>query len=97
MIRLAICALALSIAIGPGRSGPDDAIGIGYFHTGLSDDFVNSLSPLFDLDDVDGVELYYKAAVSKMFDITADLQIVEPAEEQFDTAVVFGLRGTLGM
>jgi porin len=90
------CNVAIQ-ATGVNRNRPEDAVGIGYFHTGLSDDFVAALSPVFDLHDVDGVELYYKAVVSEMFHITADLQIVEPAEEQFDTAVVFGLRGTLGM
>jgi porin len=90
------CNVAIQ-ATGLNRSRPKDSIGIGYFHTGLSDDFVDALSPVFDLQDVDGIELYYNAAVAECFQLTADLQVVEPAEEQFDTAVVFGLRGTIGM
>lgn len=83
-------------ATGLNRHRPQDSIGIGYFHTGLSDDFVNWLSPTFNLQDVDSVELYYSAQASKCFNLTVDLQVIEPAEEQFNTAVVFGLRGTLG-
>jgi porin len=90
------CNVAIQ-AQGLNRRRPQDTVGIGYFHTGLSDAFVDSLSPVFDLDDVDGVELYYSAAVSKCFNLTADLQVIEPAEEQLNTAVVFGIRATLGL
>jgi porin len=90
------CNVAIQ-ATGMNRKRPQDSLGIGYFHTGLSDDFVNALSPLFDLHDVDGVELYYNAAVDECFHLTADFQIVEPAEEQLDTALVFGVRGVLGL
>jgi porin len=90
------CNVAIQ-ATGVNRSRPQDTIGVGYFHSGLSNDFVNALSPAFTLDDLDGVELYYKAPVTDFFHLTADLQVIEPAEEQFNTAVVFGLRGVLGM
>ena len=89
------CNVAIQ-AQGLNKRRPQDSVGVGYFHTGLSDAFVDSLSPTFDLQDVDGVELYYSAAVSKCFNLTADLQVIEPAEEQLNTAVVFGIRGTLG-
>lgn len=84
-------------AQGISDSRPHDALGVGYFYTGLSDDFRNLLRPLRDLRDVNGVELYYSAAVAKCFQLTADLQIVEPADIRNDTAVVFGLRGAVGM
>jgi porin len=90
------CNVALQ-ATGANRSRPQDTIGVGYFHTGLSNDFVNALSPAFDLGDLDGVELYYKAPVTDFFHLTADLQVIEPADEQLNTAVVFGLRGVLGL
>lgn len=76
---------------------PQDAMGIGYFHTGLSGDFQNLISPLLNLHDIDGVELYYNAAVTKMVHVTADLQVIEPANVANDTAVVFGLRAYVGM
>jgi porin len=89
------CNVAIQ-ATGMNRSRPEDMIGTGYFHSDLSGSFVNALSPVFDLGNVDGVELYYKAPVSECFHVTADLQVVEPAEQQLDTAVVVGLRGVLG-
>ena len=71
-------------------------MGLGYFHTGVSEDLRNELSPLFDLHDVDGVEMYYNMAVMKGFQLTSDLQVIDPAERRDDTAIVVGLRGTLG-
>lgn len=76
---------------------PQDTLGVGYFYTGLSNDFRNLLSPVLDLHDVNGVELYYNAAISKCFQLTADLQVIEPALAGNETAVVCGVRGTLGM
>lgn len=76
---------------------PQDSMGVGYFYTGLSNDFRNLLSPVLELHDVNGVELYYNAAVTKYFQLTTDLQVIEPARVGNDTAVVFGLRGTVGL
>ncbi|NQT11977.1 MAG: carbohydrate porin, partial [Planctomycetes bacterium] len=47
--------------------------------------------------DVQGVELYYNAAVTPWFHLTADLQIVEPAAVANDTAVVVGIRGKMSL
>ncbi len=79
------------------RARPHDAFGIGYFHTALSNDFQDLLSPVLTLQDVDGVELYYSAAVAKGFQVTADFQVIEPADVRNDTALVVGLRATLGL
>lgn len=76
---------------------PEDSMGVGYFYSGLSDEFTNLLSSAITLQDVNGVELYYNAAVAKFFYMTTDLQVVEPANVSNDTAVVFGLRGTVGL
>jgi porin len=78
-------------------SRPHDSMGVGYFHTGVSNDVENALSPLIPLQDVDGVELYYNMAVAKGFQVTSDLQVIEPADERNDTTIVFGLRGTVGL
>ncbi len=83
-------------AQGFNSSRPHDSMGVGYFHTGISDDLRNQLSPVFDLHDIDGVELYYNMAVMKGFQVTSDLQVIDPADRRDDTAVVFGLRGTIG-
>jgi porin len=76
---------------------PHDTLGVGWFYSGLSNDFQNLVSPLVETHDVTGVELYYTAAVAKCFHLTADLQIIEPAEIANDTALVFGLRGYIGL
>jgi porin len=84
-------------AQGFNRSRPQDTFGIGYFYTGLSDELQGLLSPVLDLHDVYGAELYYNAALSNCFHLTTDLQVIGPADETKDTAVVLGLRGTLGL
>jgi porin len=73
---------------------PADSAGVGYFYTGLSSQFQNLVSPVLDLHDVHGLELYYNAALAKCFFLTSDLQVIEPADSTNETAVVFGLRGT---
>ncbi len=84
-------------ATGLSSTRPNDAFGIGYFHTGISDDLTNLFSPVLTLQNVDGVEMYYSAAVAKGLQLTANLQIIEPANVQNDTAVVFGLRLKAGL
>jgi porin len=73
-----------------------DTMGVAYFYNSLSGDFKTLLNPApFQVDDLQGVELYYNAAITPWFHLTADLQVVEPANTANDTAVVFGLRGKL--
>ena len=74
---------------------PADTMGVSYFYTGLSSEFKSLGGPLIDLQDVQGVELYYNVAVTPWFHLTADLQVVEPADTAKDTAVVMGLRGKI--
>ena len=78
------------------RGREDDRMGAGYFYMGLSDEFKNLL-PILALDDLQGMEIYYNAAVTPWFHLTADLQIVEPALGRRDTAVVLGLRGKIDL
>lgn len=73
---------------------PEDTAGVGYFYTGLSHQFEDLVSPVVTLHDLNGVELYYNAAVAKHFALTSDLQLVEPADVGQETAIVFGMRGT---
>ena len=70
---------------------------MGYFHTGLSSNLERIEAPTFRLGDVDGVELYYNAAIAKCFHLTADLQVIEPADQSNDTAIVAGLRGVIAL
>jgi porin len=82
---------------GLNRCRPHDTLGVGYFYSGLSDDFKTLLDPVLDLGDVHGGELYYNMAITKYIQLTADLQVIEPADNANDTAVVAGLRAYIGM
>ena len=72
-------------------------MGIGYFYQWLSDDFKNLPGRLAPLQNMQGGECYYNAEITPWFHITADLQIVEPAIQANDTAVVLGLRAKIDL
>ncbi|MGB3123670.1 MAG: carbohydrate porin, partial [Pseudomonas sp.] len=78
---------------------PSDTMGAGYFYDGLNSDFKQLVSadPAFDLQDVQGVELYYNAAITPWFHLTADLQVVDNENVADDTAIIFGLRGKIDL
>lgn len=69
---------------------PDDTFGIGWYYTGISDEFGPVVSNL--LGDGQGVELYYNIAITEWVHVTPDLQVVVPNEVSLDTAIVAGLR-----
>jgi porin len=74
-----------------------DTMGVGYFYDGLSSDFkrlVNTL-PAVEIDDVQGVELYYNAEMCKWFHLTTDLQVVENQNVADDAALILGLRAKM--
>ena len=75
-----------------------DSMGVGWFYDGLSSDFKNLLSPPFEVRDVTGVEVYYNAAITPCFHLTADVQVVEPGvRNSRNTALVFGLRAKISL
>ncbi|QEG33504.1 carbohydrate porin [Bythopirellula goksoeyrii] len=82
---------------GLNRRRPNDAIGIGGFYTGISNDLQNLVSSVVDVQDVYGAELYYNMEIAKCFHLTGDLQFVEPGNASNDTAVVVGMRATLAL
>jgi porin len=74
-------------------SRPNDRMGIAYFYNGLNEDFKNAFALATPVDDLQGGEVYYNAQVTPWFNLTVDLQAVEPGVQSFDTAVVLGVRG----
>ena len=70
-----------SAAVGISGTGifdarPNDTFGIGYYHLELTD------TPIFnflDLNDENGVELWYNAAITPWFHVTADMQVIDTA------------------
>ncbi len=84
-----------SIAAGIGGRGlfasrPNDEFGIGYFVVDLKDGVVANLIGLKSAEQ--GVEIYYDFEVVPSFQVTPDLQIVDPGIAAADTAVILGLR-----
>ena len=74
-------------------------MGVAYFYNQLSSDFkqlVNTL-PTVDVQNVHGAEVYYNAAITPWFHLTADLQIVDNENRADNTAVIFGLRGKIDL
>jgi porin len=81
-------------AFGVMNCRPNDRMGIGYFYNGLNDDFrelfVFGANPLENLH---GGEVYYNVEITPWFHLTADLQVINPARQPNETAIVLGLRG----
>jgi porin len=74
----------------PGRE--KDQWGIGYYYLKMSDNLPRILRNRLGLDHGQGGELYYNIEVARWLHITPDLQIIRPAREDTDTAVVLGVR-----
>lgn len=89
----------------PGRR--DDSFGVGWVHIQYSRDFVPFLRDRLDLGlaTEDAVEMYYNAAITKWFNLSLDLQVVNPGLNKtlgpdnqlkdVNTAVIAGLRAYL--
>ena len=93
------------VASGVIPSRENDSFGIGYFYTGLSDKFKELVGPalslaasqgvdpnLINLQDLQGVEAYYKFGLTPWLALTADLQVIQPSVESLDTEVIAGVR-----
>ena len=79
-------------AWGPIASRPYDRVGVAGWYNWLSDDFEEFLSPVVELRDQYGFEVYYNVAVNKWLHVSADLQLVENEFEGDDLAIIPGVR-----
>ena len=89
----------------PGRH--DDRFGFGYFQLSFSDDLVDGLReaaalipdppPDLFIGDEDGFELFYEAAVTGWFRLTASVQLIDPHVTASDRAVFTGLRAHVAL
>jgi porin len=68
-----------------------------YFYSGLSGDLKDLFGGVLPLNDLQGVELHYNAAITPWFHVTADVQFVQPGISANDTAIVLGLRGKIDL
>jgi porin len=77
----------------PGRSA--DSWGVGYYYLGTSSVLRQILGPVAPSGNEQGFELYYNAAITNWFTLTADIQAVDPALFESRSAFLFGLRAKL--
>jgi hypothetical protein len=79
-------------AYGPMASRPHDRMGVSFWHNWLSDDFEDLVSPVADLQDLYGFELYYNIALNKWLHLTPNMQLIENEWDGDDLAIVPGIR-----
>jgi porin len=77
----------------PGRSA--DSWGLGYYYLGTSSVLRQTLRPFAPSGNEQGVELFYNAAITNWFTLTADIQAVDPALFEARSAFLFGLRAKI--
>jgi porin len=82
----------IGVAGNPSVSRPADKFGVAYFRQSFSNVLEAAVSPVFNLQDEQGVEAFYTAQLGKTFRLTGNVQIVDPAVAAKSTAVVLGLR-----
>lgn len=67
-----------------------DKWGAGYFYAGLSDELPDAVLDSFG--DSQGLEFFYNIEVTPYLQITPNLQIINPSNENLDSAVILGAR-----
>jgi hypothetical protein len=82
-------------AHGPMASRPLDRMGVSYWKNWLSDDFKDLVSPVANLRDLWGFEIYYNIAINKWLHLTPDLQFVKNENRGDDLAIIPGLRAVI--
>lgn len=93
--------IAWFLSFGVGGNSPiagrsNDRFGAGWFYSGTS----NEIAPFLELvtgpiGDSQGVELFYNIEVTPWFHLTPDLQVLVPAREDIDPALLIGARGVI--
>jgi hypothetical protein len=74
------------------NSRPHDRMGVAGWGNLLSDNFKKLVSPVIDLRDLWGVEVYYSVPVIPSVRLTADLQFVQNGRNGDNIAVIPGVR-----
>ena len=79
-------------ASGPMASRPHDRMGVSFWYNWLSDNFEDLVSPVADLQNLYGFELYYNFAITPAIHVTPDIQFIENEWDGDDLAVIPGVR-----
>jgi porin len=74
------------------NSRPHDRMGVGGWGSLLSDNLKKLVSPVIDLRDLWGVEVYYSAQIIPSIHLTADLQFVQNERNGDNIAVIPAVR-----
>jgi porin len=69
-----------------------DAFGIAYYYMGLSDKVKDFAPRVVPLRDEQAVELFDDLGITPWCHLSPDLQVVRPATERNETALILGLR-----
>jgi porin len=77
----------------PGRTA--DSFGVGYYYLATSGVLQETLRLVSPVRNEQGFELYYNAAITRWFTLTADIQAVDPAQLDARSAFLFGLRAKI--
>ena len=77
----------------PGRSV--DSWGVGYYYLGTSSALRQALGQFAPSGNEQGFEMFYNAAITPWFILTADIQAIDPALADSRSALLFGLRARL--
>ncbi|QDV51584.1 carbohydrate porin [Gimesia fumaroli] len=89
----------LSLGIGgnsPISSRKSDTFGLGWYYSATSDRLAPFIeTALGGVGDGYGVEIFYNAEITRWFHLTADMQVLRPARQTADTALVVGLRAVI--
>jgi hypothetical protein len=79
-------------AFGPMASRSHDRMGVAFWRNWLSDNFTDLVSPVADLKDLYGFELYYNIQISPWLHLSADLQFIKNENSGDSLAVIPGAR-----
>jgi porin len=92
--------LAYFLSFGIGGNSPiagrgADRFGVGWYYNGTSTEIGPIVTQVLNLGDGQGVELFYNIEITPWFHLTPDLQIIDPARRDIDTAYVAALRARI--
>lgn len=79
-------------AFGPFGSRPNDRAGVSFWWNSISDNTKDLVSPVTDLQNTWGTEVYYNVEITKWLHVSADLQFIETEQADNDLAVIPGIR-----
>jgi porin len=72
-----------------------DRMGVAGWYNVLSDNYKDLVSPVVNVRDTWGSELYYNAEITPALHVTPNIQLVQNAQDDDDMAVILGVRAVM--